>query len=228
VARRRRPRTIVEVRREIVLGLLVAATARAAPHDEMVAAERAVPKCDRARAHCFGIQLHIAADEHGLVVPTEWIVAQLAAANHHFTPLDVGYQVVGVDSLPPSAFHIETRHDRDELAVERLGGKLIHVFVVGRLEDVDQDGKFIYGVTWHQRKDDRKYIIVSNAALPRTLAHELGHFFGLPHSSYAISIMNKSDRKDPPPDQRTFADEEISAMRPTLKRLLRDKVIADL
>jgi hypothetical protein len=102
------------------------------------------------------------------------------------------------------------------------------VFVVGQLDDVDEEGAIAYGVTWHGRKDDRKYLIVSAQALERTLAHELGHFFGLPHSSYAISIMNKSDRKEPPVDQRTFADEEIDAMRPVLKRLLRERVIADL
>jgi hypothetical protein len=37
--------------------------------------------------------------------------------------------------------------------------------------------------------------------------------------------MNKTERAEPPPDQRVFADEEIVAMRRTLKRLLRDKVI---
>jgi len=40
--------------------------------------------------------------------------------------------------------------------------------------------------------------------------------------------MNKSDRKEPPAEQRTFADEEISAMRPVLRRLLHDRVIVDL
>ena len=82
-------------------------------------------------------------------------------------------------------------------------------------------------MTWHARNDDRKYVIVSAQALERTLAHELGHFFGLPHSAYAISIMNKSERKDPPIEQRTFADEEIAAMKPHLLRLLRDKLLLD-
>jgi hypothetical protein len=80
-------------------------------------------------------------------------------------------------------------------------------------------------VTWRLPKDRRKYIIVSIQALERTLAHELGHFFGLPHSTYAVSIMNKTERTEPPVDQRTFADEEIAAMRPVLERLLRDKRI---
>jgi hypothetical protein len=40
--------------------------------------------------------------------------------------------------------------------------------------------------------------------------------------------MNKTNRAMPPPEQRTFADPEIAAMRPVLKRLLRDQTIADL
>jgi hypothetical protein len=40
--------------------------------------------------------------------------------------------------------------------------------------------------------------------------------------------MNKTDRARPPPEQRTFADPEIAAMRPVLKRLLREHVIADV
>lgn len=186
------------------------------------------PTCDPDRAHCFGIQLHVASDEHGPVVSEDWIAAQLAGANHHFERLDVGFVIAGVDTLPASAVHVETRTDRDDLATDRLGNKLIHVFLVGQLDDVDDEGRIAYGVTWHTRHDDRKYVIVSSQALPRTLAHELGHFFGLPHSSYAVSIMNKADRKEPPPEQRTFADEEIDAMRPVLKRLLRDRVIVEM
>ena len=180
------------------------------------------------REHIFGIQLHIASDEHGPVVSDDFIAEQLAGANKHFERLDVGFEIVGVDTLPASAVHIETRTDRDDLATDRLGGKLIHVFLVGQLDDVDDEGRIAYGVTWHGKHDDRKYVIVSAQALPRTLAHELGHFFGLPHSSYAVSIMNKTERKEPPQDQRTFADEEIAAMRPVLRRLLHDRVIVDV
>ncbi|HUJ62933.1 MAG TPA: matrixin family metalloprotease [Kofleriaceae bacterium] len=214
----------------ILFGLaLVVATAHAADvAGDLDAVRKAAPTCDRTRAHCFGIQLHIAADAHGLAASPEWIATQVATANRHFARLDVGFEVVGVDQLPESALHVANRRERDELAAGRLGGPVIHVFVVGQLDDVDEEDAIAYGVTWHTRTDDRKYVIVSNAALERTLAHELGHFFGLPHSTYAISIMNKSERDDPPMDQRTFADEEIEAMKPVLHRLLRDHVIADV
>jgi len=206
----------------------LAGIARADSPEELAAVRRAASGCEKTRAHCFGLALHIAADPRGLVVSPDWVAAQVATANRHFARLDVGFQLAGVDLLPATAVHIETRRDRDELASDGLGGKLVHVFVVGQLDDVDTEGAVVWGVTWHQHRDDHKYLIVSSQALERTLAHELGHFFGLPHSSYAISIMNKTERTEPPMDQRTFADEEIEAMRPVLQRLLHDKVIADI
>ena len=207
--------------------VVVVALAGAAHADvDLQAVVKAAPACDASRAHCFGIRLHVAADDKALVAGVDWIAEQLATANQQFAAIDVGFRLAGIDALPAAAFHIANRADRDELASHRAGGTLIDVFVIGRLDDIDEPGAIAYGVTWHI-KDGRKYILVSNAAMPRTLAHELGHFFGLPHSTYAISIMNKKKRTDPPPEQRTFAPEEFAAMRKTLKRLLADKIVAD-
>lgn len=220
MARARRFAILDLVRALLVLCLLV----RVARADDADAIAKAVPSCDKDRT-CFAIQLHIAGDDHGLVATAEWVARQLTAANRHFAPLAIGFQLAGVDTLPASAMHIETRADRDALAENHLGGRVIHVFIVGQLDDVDQEGSIAYGVTWRRPNDARKYLIVSVQALERTLAHELGHFFGLPHSTYAVSIMNKTERAEPPVEQRTFADEEITAMRPVLERLLRNKVI---
>ncbi|HET7500539.1 MAG TPA: matrixin family metalloprotease [Kofleriaceae bacterium] len=212
----------------LVLMCAAAATARADVDADLATLVAGLPPCDAGRAHCFGIRLHVTVTEQGGIAAQDWLAGQLASANRQFAALDVGFQVVGVDALPVSAAHIATTADRDELAAGRLGGGVIHVFIVGQLDDIDRDGQVIRGVTWHLRDDDRKYILVSTAAPERVLAHELGHFFGLPHSRYAISIMNKRERKSPPPEDRRFADEEIAAMRPALARLVRGKVISEL
>jgi hypothetical protein len=195
---------------------------------DLTAVAAALPGCEATRAHCFGIQLHVTTSGDGPIAAADWLALQFATANRHFASLDVGFQVVGIATLPASGAHIATRKERDALAADRLHGKVIHVFIVGQLDDIDEAGKIIYGVTWHTRADARKYVLVSTAGIERVLAHELGHVFGLPHSSYAISIMNKTARDEPPPEQRTFADEEIAAMRPVLKRLVHDQVIAEV
>ena len=220
----------------------ILASGRAARGDvaaEIAAMSAALPPCDTARAHCLAIRLHITAGGEGrgdgpgdrpgdrLIAAPDWLAAQLATANRQFAALDVGFQVAGVDALPASCARIATRRDRDALA-SRLGGTVIDVFITGQLDDVDRPDGIIRGVTWHVRGGERKYVIVSTAAPGRVLAHELGHVFGLPHSSYAISIMNKTERAEPPPEERRFADEELAAMRPVLERLLRAQVIADV
>src|SRR5688572_26848696 len=111
------------------------------------------------------IQFHVVADGNGKIANQEWLDTQVAAANRHFAPLEVGFEIAGIDELPASAIHLETRADRNALAHGRLKGKLIHVFIVGQLDDVDTEGAIAYGVTWRLPKDSRRYIIISVQAL---------------------------------------------------------------
>jgi hypothetical protein len=213
-----------------VCGGLVPAAAQGDVDHALAALTAALPACEAARAHCIGVQLHVPVAAGGgdaVIARADWLAVQLAEANRHFAPVDVGFQVVGADALPAGAGRVATPADRDAVAEGRLTGKVIHVFITGQLDDVDQPGEVIRGVTWHLRGGDRKYVILSTVAPERVLAHELGHVFGLPHSGYAISIMNKRPRTEPPIEQRTFADAELAAMRPALRRLLRDQ-LADL
>jgi hypothetical protein len=215
----------------VAIAITTGAPSRAAGDvdGQLAALITGLPACEASRAHCIGIRLHVTVEAAGnAIAKPDWLAAQLAAANRHFASIDVGFAVVGADALPASAGRIATRAERDAVSGGRLTGKVIHVFITGRLDDVDVEGGVIRGVTWHLRGGDRKYIILSTAAPDRVLAHELGHVFGLPHSTYAISIMNKTQRAAPPIEARTFADPEVAAMRPVLARLLREHVIADV
>lgn len=201
---------------------LVAGLAAAQP-SALDAFVGAPPACDPERTYCLAIQLHVASGDAGPVITPAWFATQLATANRHFAPIGVGFQLASADAA--STPHVATRAQRTALA-RHATGRTIHVFVTGRLDDVDVPGDEIRGVAW--RKDGRKYVILSAQAPARVLAHELGHVFGLPHSSHAISIMNKTHRDAPPPEERTFAPEELAAMAPVVRRLVRGRALANL
>jgi hypothetical protein len=208
-----------------VLLVLAAGAAGAAGESSggLEALGKAAPPCDAARARCIGIKLHVAVGEQGPVAGADWVGRQLAQANRHFEPIGVGFQIVAVDALPATAARIEDAQERTSLG-RRVAGTVIDVFVTAQLDDIDKQGAVIRGVAWP--KGDRKFVILSTIAWDRVLAHELGHVFGLPHSTYPISIMNKTERTAPPIEQRTFHASELAVMRAQLARMLREKVIA--
>jgi hypothetical protein len=160
---------------------------------------------------CFELALHVVPD----TVDDAWLEQLRATANKHFAAVDAGFDYASRDELPASASHIVTRADRDAFAA-RVTDSKIHVFVIAKLENVD-DKAPVHGVTW--RAHGKKYIIVAADSIDRVLAHELGHVFGLPHSTYKISIMNKTKRDDPPMDQRRFSDEELQILKPAVAKL---------
>lgn len=213
------------------LALLLVLAAGEAGAKEAGAAETGLealakaPPCDPARAHCIGIMLHVAPGEHGPVASADWVAGQLAEANRHFAPIGVGFQITAAAMLPAAAARIEDAKERTQLG-RHVAGTVIDVFVTAQLDDVDVPGGVIRGVAWPAGA--RKLVILSTIAPARVLAHELGHVFGLPHSRYPISIMNKAPRQAPSPEQRTFHADELAVMRTQLARMLRDKVIAHL
>jgi hypothetical protein len=207
--------------RALVVLLLLFGRVAAADVGDLI---KGAPACDPART-CLGIALHVAVSDASAnarpVATADFLATQLVHANKQFERLGVGFQYVSVAELPASAMRVEDATERTSFG-PRVKGTVIHVFVTGQLDDIDVADQVIRGVAWRKDKTT-KYIILSTIAQQNVLAHELGHVFGLKHSTYAVSIMNKTERAEPPYEKRTFADEEYTLMQPKLAAMLKSK-----
>ncbi len=193
---------------------------------DLAAYVRDTPRCVVTAAHCFGIHLHVVVTPEGPVQDVAWVTAQVEQAHRHFALIDTSFEVVAADAVPASELEVDTREERDALGYDRFTRGVVHVFVVGRLADVDIAGSQIRGVHWRERADRaHRWVILSKIAGSLVLSHELGHFFGLPHSTYDISLMNKTVRLTPLVSELTFAPPEIVRMRKHRDRMLVSKML---
>ena len=160
---------------------------------------------------------------HGLDNDQTWLQAQLKEAQALFGQVGLCFRFSLERSLPQSESIMKTRTQRTRLG--RLKGRLhrgqIDLFIVNKLADVDVPNTEIRGVHWRDPKDrkNKRWIILSRIARPKVLAHELGHYFDLPHSKYPKSIMNKKPRKQPPMSKRGFVQAEYSIIQRAWKRM---------
>lgn len=181
------------------------------------------PPCPEQARRCFELAVHVVEEDGQDVQTPQWMAEQVQEANRLFAPIGVGFRVGSAKVVDAAFADVKTRLERDRLGRDEHTLGVVHVFVVRRLADVDVEGEVIRGVHWRDRAEtSRRWIILSSIASPMVLAHELGHFFGLPHTKHRESIMNKSPHLDPPWPLRTFPKEEQAIM---ARR--RDEMIGD-
>lgn len=179
-----------------------------------------LPGCSETTTHCAPLRLFI---PEGLEVDTAWLRAQLAAANTAFAVIDLSFEIAERHTSPASGLEVQTRAARDALGPRELPRGLIDLHLTGRLADVDVAGAEIRGVHWRHREDRaRRWIILSTIAGPHVLAHELGHYFGLPHARHEGSLMNKAPDHAVPWAERGFVPVEQRRMRRRLKAMRAD------
>ena len=183
--------------------------------------------CPTDRNHCVAIVLHMATLQEVPVQTAQWVHDQLQEANRLFKALDLGLEIGDVELMPEETARIETREDRDLLGRKRHTWGVIHVFVVAYLANVDEPGA-IWGVHWRDREEtSHRWVILSAESWSLTLAHELGHFFGLKHASKTGSLMNKTGKDETPRKERCFLNFEVATMYKKLKRKLKSGTLKD-
>jgi hypothetical protein len=182
----------------------------------------AVPACPVEAKHCVGIELFVVIADGEPVQTPSWWAGQVAHANRLFAPVDVAFELAEVRFIPYEWAHVRSRLERDRLGRRERAPGVMHVFMVRHLDDVDIEGNQLYGVHWRDRADTaNRWIIVSSRDSSSTvLAHEMGHYFGLPHSSHDVSVMNKRPRDVPAWPDRVFADPELIRIRQHRDRML--------
>lgn len=196
-----------------------------------------IASCSSTSKYQIGIRVHLSYHPQSAESSNsdlKWLQKQFKAANQLFETLRVCFQVSELFLHPSQDWHMKTRKQRtrlekDHLGKSRLKKGLIDLFIVGRLDDVDRADTQIRGVHWRHPKDrqNRRWIILSRIAQSKVLAHELGHYFSLPHSRFDLSIMNKTPRKTPM-KKRGFVSSELKKMRRALKKMLKTKHLMNL
>jgi hypothetical protein len=118
--------------------------------------------------------------------PASWVDEQVEGARALLAPHGIAI-VADQNGFVPARCEILTRADRDDLAEHVTQGRAVTVLVVPRVRDLDVPSYDLMGVHW--RAGGRRWIFLTARARSPVLAHELGHYFGLPHDPAGGNLM---------------------------------------
>ncbi len=180
--------------------------------------------CDNDQFDQIKVKIHIPLIDDQAIQNATWIHEQIKQSNRLFAKIKVCFELDDIVALSDQYNVLETANQRTKLGKDRLTSGLIDLFIVSKLADIDIKGEEIRGVHWRNPKNKQKsrWIILSKIASHLVLAHELGHYFDLPHSEYEQSIMNKKERAYPM-NQRGFVEDEYKIMEKAKKRMIEDQ-----
>jgi hypothetical protein len=185
-----------------------AAVALPAPVQAAPAGRRTLPQLaperSSGRRHAAAVKVpvwvHLATAAGDPVVSRFRVRAWLRRANAALAPYGIELVAQRVTRLPAGAAHLDTWRSSQRLAAYAPVDGRVHLFVLGDVDgtplgrSILRAGKRVRGLHWRYRGvrrelRGRQYIVVTGHAPSTTLAHEVGHLFGLRHSTAEDNIM---------------------------------------
>jgi len=161
------------------------------------------------------------------VQSNDWIEAHIQAATALLAPHAIRITAV-TEPLTPSLCQLLTRADRDAFAEEVKMDGAITVLVVPRVRDLDLPSYDLKGVHWRAR--GRRWIFLTAGARPPVLAHELAHYFGLPHDPAGGNLMTPGPSspawrslRPPAPFAPVLTPVQVASLRREIARHLRQR-----
>lgn len=154
-----------------------------------------VPR-DKAPQKVIKLQFYVAVKDQAMLEDRAALIERVTVANGVYAKTRLCFEVGEVLPLPAEFQGLVTRDDRNALAEKAPpSDKMIQIFLVHSARDVDKLDGWIAGVHWRysgkqKAQAGRRFIILSAMhSNGETLAHELGHWFGLKHEKDEKNLM---------------------------------------
>jgi hypothetical protein len=164
--------------------------------------------------------------------PASWVAAHVESVRALLAPHGITVTAQSERFVPPRC-EVITRQERDSFADAVAPPGVVTVLVVPRVQDLDVPSYDLRGVHW--RAGGRRWIFLTARARPPVLAHELAHYFGLPHDPAGGNLMTPGpssaawrSRHPPRPFAPILTADQVRRLRAGISRFSSTRQIPDV